>query len=431
MKQIHHLLQQSLFPVFFITFLDQIAITICFPVLTFICFDTHSNLFPATADHAIRSYWFGILSALPHLVPIIVAPLLGMMSDIFGRKKLLLIGAMGIVFYGVFTSTSILYHFLPLLLFGYLISGFCVRTEPIALAVVADCSDDNNKLTRMGYLQFYISLGAMIGPLLGGFLVHRFFFNTLNFSLPYMACTLTGLITVFATQFLFKETHHHPHSFKQLKSSWREIFNRQMVFIMIVLIITQIAWRFYYQFIPPILKINAHYSGSQIGLFMSMIAVWLALASSLGIKCLNSFFSKKQILRLCLFAMMMGLIMAIASFYIQNTFIKMGLIWLSAIPIATGDVIIFSMISAAFSTLVSKHHHGKMMGLNFIIVSIVWALTGLLGGYLFAINIQLPILLALFLFLILFVLPNRNLLFNAVTGLVISGTGSSPAPDVK
>ena len=44
--------------------------------------DKHSTLFAITTSHAVRSYWYGILNALPHLIAIAVVPILGFISEL-------------------------------------------------------------------------------------------------------------------------------------------------------------------------------------------------------------------------------------------------------------------------------------------------------------------------------------------------------------
>lgn len=390
---------KKLYPVFFITLFDQISITVGFPVLTFLCFDRHSTLFAASASHATRSIWYGILSSSPYIVAIAAAPLLSFFSDHFGRKRLLMVGALGALFYSVITAVSILYGMLMLLFVGSLVCGFCARTEPVALAVVSDLSEAAEKKVNMGYLQVSISIGAFLGPIIGGYFAKRFLFSTLNFSFPYMIGAAVGLLTVMLTAFYFKETFKpsvlkKPRFFQSLNS----LLKPGVLKISVILAITQMSWRLYYQFVPPILKITQHYSPTMIGLFIALIAFWLIVASAFGIKLLDRFLAAKKILSCACYAMFLGLLILILGTHLVG--IKRDfLIWLSAIPMAMGDVVAYCMIVTFYSEMVSADNQGKIMGLNFIVVSVIWSIAGLLGGGLAAININFPIYFALFVML--------------------------------
>ena len=62
--------------------------------------------------------------------------------------------------------------------------------------------------------------------------------------------------------------------------------------------------------------------------------------------------------------------------------ISQYLLWISAAPIAIGDVVAYIAITTLYSNAVDKDNQGKVMGLCFIIISLTWALTALLGGVL-------------------------------------------------
>ena len=383
------------YSIFFITFFDQVAITIAFPVLTFLCFDPSSHLLPSTATYASRSHWFGILNALPHFVAIFAAPFLGFFSDYIGRKKLLLIGALGAVVFSLFSTLSILFSMLFFILIGYIIQGACVRTEPIALAAIADCCDAKQKLKNMGYLQFWISVGACLGPILGGYFAKRFFFPQLNFSLPYIIGIFFGILTFLGTLFLFRETlKPHQRSSHRLNFQLLSLLNKKTALLVVLLVLTQLSWRMYYVFIPAVLKLGFHYSPVLIGNFLALAALWLAFASSIGIRILTHYCSEKSIFIGSIFSILTGLILTCIILLLPQTKVSGLMIWLCAIPIAAGDVVIYSIISTLFSNAVSQDKQGTIMGLNFIAVSLVWSFVGLIGGLINAINFKLPILLA-------------------------------------
>jgi MFS family permease len=384
-------------PLFAVTLLDNISFTIGFPILIFLCFDPQSTLFAQTVPHSTRSFWYGLCSALPHLLAIAAAPILSLLSDYYGRKKILIFTALGAFGSCVFTSLSILWGTMSLLIIGTVIAGICTRTQPIAMAVVADASAIDQKLINMGRLQFYISIGAFLGPLLGGFLAHCYF-RVFNFALPYIfgaaiALIATGITWRKLTESYIPKTRTGNNKFAH---GWRIILNSTVIKLIFILGITQISWRLYYLFMPPFLKINFHYSPAVIGVFTSLIAIWLALASWLGIKFLTTFWEATTICRGACIAMAASFLLLFGGLIIPNAFplAKQMLLWLSAIPMATGDVIVFSTLATFFSQAATMHDQGKIMGICFVIVSLVWAGTGMLGGALIAINPSLPLLVA-------------------------------------
>ena len=402
--------KNKLWSIFIITLFNEITITIGFPILTFLCFDPNSTLFPTNASDSSRSFWFGLLSSLPHMVAIVTYPILGYASDHWGRKPILILGAASALLLSILTTFGIFYGTISLLLIGSIIAGLCSRTMPITLAVVGDMSEDRYKIVNMGYAQFFISVGAFIGPLLGGYFAKRFFFENLNFSMPYLIGVFMALFTLILVIKSFKESYSTTiaNNTKNDKFVWKRLFNSNVIKISLILILTQISWRIYYLFAPPILQKSFHYSTTSVGLFLGLVAVWLAIAS-IFIKFFSNLSMIKIVKYFC-WAELFGLLLfIIGSLFPLGKFSEF-LIWGSAIPVAMSDVIIFCALTTLYSQSVSEHDQGKVMGLCFLITSAVWSLVGFMGGIIMPININLPILSTpLWLIIVLILLFSKSM----------------------
>jgi len=180
--------------------------------------------------------------------------------------------------------------------------------------------------------------------------------------------------------------------------------NPTILKISLILLLSQISWRTYYQFIPPVLKMHFHYSPQTVGIFVALVAVWLAIAASIGLKLLDKFFSLKSILYGSCISVFLGLLLANFANHLHASITSQIITWFAVIPIAMGDVIIYSVVNTLYSDAASEHDQGKVMGINYIIVTIVWASTGIIGGLLAAININAPIIFAPLGLLLLFVI---------------------------
>lgn len=244
----------------------------------------------------------------------------------------------------------------------------------------------------MTYLQFAISVGACIGPLLGGYTANRFFFSTFNFSVPFFIAAVLAAINTLFTAYCLRETYPEHATQPTRATTWTAIktviAHPDVLRISFILLLIQFSWSTYYQFISPILKTLYHFDAQQLGKFVSLIAFWLALATALGIKLLPSFPDPRRILMYSLLLMFTGFILTLLiSMDIVSHHL---LLWISALPIAAGDVIAYSCLSALYSNIVTQGKQGKVMGVNFIIVSLAWALSGFIGGFLLGIS---PLLL--------------------------------------
>ena len=368
--------------------LDHLSLNVTFPVLSFIFFDQASRLFPADTSHATRSLWYGLCLSLPSFIGIISTPLMSFASDYWGRKKMLVIGAFGALVYALFLSAGIMSGLVVLLLIGYIIGGFCSRTEPIALAMIADVSPPEKRVMSIAHLQVMIALGAFLGPIIGGHFAHSFAFDTVNFALPSIIAGGFAFTTVVVMLLFLRETNKANISIPSLKSSLHALFQKSIFHLVLILFLIQISWSTYYQFIPTVLKLHWNISADHVGLFVGLIAAWLVLATTVGIHFLKRYFTDNKIFLIGIGLLFFGLLLSNVAIFSH----QLWLIWAAAPFTAAGDVTAYCILVHYFAQSVSMQDQGKVMGLIFIVVSVAWAVTGLFGGMLGAVSATLPIL---------------------------------------
>jgi MFS family permease len=390
--------KRSIFPLLGIMVFDHTSLNITFPVLTLIFFDVHSNLFAPDTTYAVRSMWYGFCVALPHIINIFMAPMLSALSDEFGRKKILFAGTLGALLFALTAGFGIYLGIMSLFFLGMIIQGIFSRTNPIAQAVIGDISPVATKIRNMGYLQTSISIGAFIGPLLGGYFANKYFFAELNYSLPFFIAALFGGVSCILTLLIFKETLADKKPARWSGFNWhvvKEVFtNRQVLQISLILLLSQISWSTYYQFIPPILKATLGFNSHGLGIYVGMISFWLTLATTFGIKIFEKYLSFRKILLWSLYLVLFGLLLGAAFCLLHQPGQSNALIWIAAAPIAIGDVVAYSCLTALYSNAVLPASQGKVMGVCFIVIAVIWALTGVFGGFLMGYGKLLPLLLA-------------------------------------
>lgn len=95
----------------------------------------------------------------------IFAPILGELSDRFGRRPILLISLLGL-------GIDYIFHaFAPTLVWlfvGRFIAGICGASFSVASAYIADISTPENKAKNFGMIGVAFGVGFIIGPVLGG-----------------------------------------------------------------------------------------------------------------------------------------------------------------------------------------------------------------------------------------------------------------------
>jgi len=112
--------------------------------------------------------WLGAIFAGFNLSRFFIMPLVGRLSDAWGRRKVFL--AVGMVFYGFASLGYILSNDAIHLFFARFLQGFGAGTVmPIAMAYVGDITPKGREGVYTGFINVARTLGWGCGPLLGGF----------------------------------------------------------------------------------------------------------------------------------------------------------------------------------------------------------------------------------------------------------------------
>ncbi len=160
-------------------FIDVLGIGIIIPILPELVKDFVGG---STAD---AGRWFGIIAATYAAMQFFFAPILGSLSDRFGRRPIILISLFGL---GV---DYIIQGFAPSiwwLFVGRIIAGVMGASFTTANAYIADVSGPENRARNFGLVGVAFGLGFIFGPALGGFL------GEFHLRLPFFGSAALALI---------------------------------------------------------------------------------------------------------------------------------------------------------------------------------------------------------------------------------------------
>ena len=111
-------------------------------------------------------------------------PFFGHLSDRYGRDRLMMLGMVSLI--GLFaTVITLIRHRLDLMYAAPFLVVFGVGSfafAPAALASLGDLAPERGRGTTMGIYSVVISLGTIIGPLLGGYLLDRYGLSSLFYA---------------------------------------------------------------------------------------------------------------------------------------------------------------------------------------------------------------------------------------------------------
>ena len=108
----------------------------------------------------------GLLGSLFSFLQFLASPLIGGLSDHFGRRPLLLISTAGVAFsYALWVNASTF----GLFVLARIIGGLSKGNVSLATAIVADVSSPKTRQRGMAFIGIAFSIGFLVGPLVGAF----------------------------------------------------------------------------------------------------------------------------------------------------------------------------------------------------------------------------------------------------------------------
>src|SRR5262249_34990215 len=110
---------------------------------------------------------YGVFGTVFAAMQFLFSPLLGALSDHFGRRTVILISNVGL---GLDYIVMALAPSVPWLLAGRMVSGICGATFSTASAYIADVTPADKRAASFGMLSAAFGLGFVIGPAVGGLL---------------------------------------------------------------------------------------------------------------------------------------------------------------------------------------------------------------------------------------------------------------------
>jgi len=168
--------KKLLFSIILVVFIDLLGFSLILPLLPYYAETFHANAFVT-----------GLLVASYAIAQLIGAPLLGRMSDRYGRRPILLASIfgtfLGFLLLGIANALWILFA-------ARIIDGLTGGNLSIAQAYIADVTDAKNRAKGLGLIGAAFGLGFIIGPVTGGFL------SQWGYAVPAFAAAAMSLINL-------------------------------------------------------------------------------------------------------------------------------------------------------------------------------------------------------------------------------------------
>ena len=148
--------RKRLFSILLVVFIDLLGFSLILPLLPY-----YAETFNAS------EFTTGLLIASYALMQLIGAPILGRLSDRYGRRPVLLVSVfgtfIGFLLFGFATSLWILFA-------ARILDGITGGNLSVAQAYISDVTDAKNRAKGLGLIGAAFGFGFIIGPVTGGIL---------------------------------------------------------------------------------------------------------------------------------------------------------------------------------------------------------------------------------------------------------------------
>ena len=224
-------------PIIVIVLVDLIGLSIIVPLMPYFA-----------ARFSVTPLSIGILQATYPLMQFIGAPILGRLSDRFGRRPILIVSQIGTLAGFILLGFS---NTLWLLFISRIIDGLSGANMSTAQAAIADSTTEKTRTQGLGLLGAAFGVGFVLGPMIAYLVL---FLSHGNYQAVAFTAAVFSLASILLTTFWFHETHHDDSpSITKLKSpfsfnSMLDALRRPAVgFLLLIMFFYQIAFGGYEQ----------------------------------------------------------------------------------------------------------------------------------------------------------------------------------------
>jgi DHA1 family tetracycline resistance protein-like MFS transporter len=255
--------------------LDMLAMGMIAPVLPrLIASFMHDN----AASAAQMLGWFGTVFAV---MQFFFSPILGSLSDRFGRRPIVLLSNFGL---GLDYLMMAWAPGLGILFAGRVISGITTSSIPTAMAYMADVTPAEKRSAAFGMLSAAFGFGFVIGPAVGGLL------GNMNPRLPFIVSAILSLLNGLYGLFVLPESlgaqHRMPFSWKRANpiGSLSLLTRGGMLGISAILLFGYLAQQSLVNVYVIYADYRYHWSDSTVGLSLAAVGIFSALYGAVLVK---------------------------------------------------------------------------------------------------------------------------------------------------
>lgn len=381
-----------------IVFLGFLGISMPYLIFPAIFLNPEYSILTSDWNSSYRALLLGVTLAAYPLGQFVGSPILGALSDDYGRKKLLSLSLVLAALSNLLTAIALEWHLLWLVILTRFAAGLMEGNVAIARAMATQLKSIS-KHAAFGKINAAASIAYLIGPLFGGFLADNPLFEGETSATPfYTICILFFGISILSSLILKQDpasehisekeaAQHIFERFKIFKKITALFKNRRLRFFMLISTFFTLAIDIFYEFGPVYLTDKWMLGPVDLTLYNSVLCMALAIGNGwLANYCSTRYSSHHSIIiatgAFALFLM--------GTVFTDQPWLMLTLFTFSGLVIGLG----VTLLTVKISDSAPDSIQGEVMGVQLSLRVLGDAIICLLGGLLLLVSSKLILILA-------------------------------------
>ncbi|HAL31003.1 MAG TPA: MFS transporter [Coriobacteriia bacterium] len=350
--------------IFAIMLVNMLALGIVVPLLPYLAEATGASEFQT-----------GLLVATYPLSQLFGAPLLGRLSDRFGRKPVLVASVLGTAIGFVVLAVA---RVLPVLFLGRMIDGLTGGNINVAQAYITDVTDRAQRGRALGLIGAAFGLGFVIGPVAGGLLAE------ISYATPAWLGAGLALLNMLAVLLFLPESLSAEARAKMTARkltlfdvpAFRHALSHPRVRpVLTVRFITGVSFAIFETMFALWAMAALGFQPSQTGIFLGYLGVLSAIVQGGLMGRLTRRFADDTLL-------MTSVLVTGASLCVWGFVANIPLLVLLVPPLAFGLAVGQTTMTSMLSKSVGREEVGSVLGIQTSIMSLTRVIAPIIGGFL-------------------------------------------------
>ncbi len=373
---------KKLLNIFIIVFIDLLGFGLILPLLPF-----YADQYGATP------LIVGLLTASYAAAQLVGAPMLGRLSDRFGRRPLLLISIfgtfLGFLLFGAaeplgaslaaWLNIPLYTMILAILFFSRTLDGFTGGNISVAQAYITDVTTEENRAKGLGLVGAAFGLGFVVGPAMGGFL-SGFGLATPAYAAAGLSAINLIMVALWLPESLPEENRTSGDQKKNspglsLRALTEALARPKVGPILSVFFFYGLAFAIFSTIFSLFAQYKLGLDARQTGYVLAFAGVLIALVQGVGVGLIAKRFQERWII----FSTTLILGISLAAWAFTP---NLGVLLLVIVPLALANGVLSTILRSSLTKSVASEEVGGILGISASLESATRVIAPSLGGVL-------------------------------------------------